>query len=116
MDSGHHLELPGTKKAPRALVFATAAASPCSALRTRPSPSNFKNVLKSGGSGIVAIEDLSGDLDGFEAFVRRLITPVALFVFELLVEGDDGEGAAVDFEGIFFHRRAAFCGRGCLHR
>ncbi len=35
--------------------------------------------------------------------MRRLITPVALFVFELLVEGDDGEGAAVDFEGIFFH-------------
>ena len=47
--------------------------------------------------------------------MRRLVAPVALFVFELLVEGDDGEGAAVDFEGIFFHRRAAFYGRGSLH-
>jgi len=40
---------------------------------------NFKNSLKSGGSWIVAIDDLPHQLECLHAFLSRFRTPVSLF-------------------------------------
>src|SRR3954464_3105065 len=56
--------------------------------------SNCKNSLKSGGSRIVAIEDLSHLFEGFQALLGRLLGPVGLLV-ALRIERADGKGAAV---------------------
>ena len=40
--------------------------------------SNLKNSLKSGGSGSVAIDHLSGFFDGLKSLMRALAAPIPL--------------------------------------
>jgi hypothetical protein len=61
--------------------------------------SNFKNALKSGGSGIAAIEELAGQFNGFEAFVGCLAAPIAFLVGALLVERDHRESPLIQGVG-----------------
>jgi hypothetical protein len=47
--------------------------------------SNLKNSLKSGGSGIVAIDHLPGFLDGLKSLMRALAAPILLLGVILFV-------------------------------
>jgi hypothetical protein len=63
--------------------------------------SNLKNSLKSGGSGIVAIEHLL--FDGQKSLMRTLAAPIPLPFLVLLLQRNDGEGSTIY---LTFHTRS----------
>jgi hypothetical protein len=58
--------------------------------------SNLKNALKSGSSGVAAIDDLSGQFDGLETLVRGLVTPEPDLVRLLVFDRNDRERAPIN--------------------
>ncbi|CAN5662643.1 hypothetical protein BH18ACT11_BH18ACT11_12880 [soil metagenome] len=57
--------------------------------------SNLKNSLKSGGSGIVAIDHLPNLLDGLKSLMGALSVPIPLLVVILILQADDRKNPTV---------------------
>jgi len=66
--------------------------------------SNRKNSLKSGGSRLVAIDNLSVQFDGLQALMYRLAAPIC-FVIRFVPEVGHGERAFVDTQVGAIHAR-----------
>ena len=56
---------------------------------------NLKNSLKSGGSGIVAIDHLPGFFDGLKSLMRALATPIPLLDVILFIKPNDRKSPSI---------------------
>ena len=68
--------------------------------------SNLKNSLKSGGSGSVAIDHLSGFFDGLKSLMWALAAPIPLLSVILFIQAHYRKGCMIH---LAFHASSLYC-------